>query len=46
MLINGSVEAEPEINTLEGKYGIRDETRIEDKDLVWFGTFDAPVAIE
>ena len=45
LLIN-SVDDEAEIKTIEGKLDIRDETRIEDKDLVWFGSFDAPVAIE
>ena len=34
LLINGCVEAESEINALESKAGIRDETHIEDKDLV------------
>ena len=46
IIINSSLVAETEINTLEGKSGIRNETRIKDKYLVWFGSFDAPVVIE
>ena len=39
--INGSVDDESEINTLEGKMERRDETH----NNVWFGSFTTPVAI-